>query len=222
MVWIDHVPGIGFSPGSSGVSPSDLSMTEVAKQFNDFWKHFMEIFGLLGRLVYLTGQGNAGWYIPYIAEDVLDRNDSRYYLIRGIQLMSPRLIHTLRFVMVYNICKHTMMQNSLIYLAPAAMYLKKHSSGIGLDKPFVSYISQHAESCNYNKFIDAALKVPLYAPTGSVAAGTCNLWDEIVDAAVAGSTSCFRPYYIAKQCPYLSFDPVNGDSWGGYQYQYIN
>ena len=87
MVWVDQPAGTGFSPGP----PSVFNEIDVANQFNDFWKNFMTTFGLHNRKVYLTGESYAGQYIPYIAENMLDRNDTTYYNVQGIQINDPSI-----------------------------------------------------------------------------------------------------------------------------------
>lgn len=87
MVWIDQPAGAGFSPGP----PTVKNEVDVAHQFNDFWKNFMKTFQLEGRKVYLTGESYAGQYIPYIASDMLDKKDEKYYNLKGIQINDPSI-----------------------------------------------------------------------------------------------------------------------------------
>jgi carboxypeptidase D len=56
MVWIDQPVGTGFSVGQANVT----SQTDVAAQFLGFMKNFVELFGLQGKKVYLTGESYAG------------------------------------------------------------------------------------------------------------------------------------------------------------------
>lgn len=56
MVWVDQPAGTGFSPGPPTVNDE----TDVANQFMDFWKRFVDTFDLHGRKVYITGESYAG------------------------------------------------------------------------------------------------------------------------------------------------------------------
>lgn len=85
MIWVDQPAGTGFSPGP----PSVKNEIDVANQFNDFWKNFINTFELQGYKVYLTGESYAGQYIPYIADNMLSRNDSTYYNLKGKQTGEP-------------------------------------------------------------------------------------------------------------------------------------
>ena len=87
MVWIDQPAGTGFSPGA----PSVKNEHDVANQFNDFFKNFVETFDLQKRKVYLTGESYAGQYIPYIAENMLNRDDLTYYNLKGVQINDPSI-----------------------------------------------------------------------------------------------------------------------------------
>lgn len=41
--------------------------------------------------MYITGESYAGQYIPYIASAMLDRNDTEYYNVAGIQINDPSI-----------------------------------------------------------------------------------------------------------------------------------
>jgi len=58
-----------------------------------FWKNFMETFDLVGRKVYITGESYAGQYIPYIAYNMLETNNTDYYNVSGIQINDPSINH---------------------------------------------------------------------------------------------------------------------------------
>ena len=64
---------------------------DVANQFNDFFKNFVETFDLQKRKVYLTGESYAGQYIPYIADNMLNRDDTTYYNRKGVQINDPSI-----------------------------------------------------------------------------------------------------------------------------------
>lgn len=87
VVYVDQPAGTGFSPGP----PTVNNEIDVANQFNDFWKNFMDTFELQGRKVYITGESYAGMYVPYIAASMLDKNDTKYFNVKGIQINDPSI-----------------------------------------------------------------------------------------------------------------------------------
>lgn len=49
----------------------------------------MKTFDLQNRKIYLTGESYAGQYIPYIASQMLDQDDDKYFRVAGIQINDP-------------------------------------------------------------------------------------------------------------------------------------
>lgn len=64
--------GTGFSQGT----PTATSSEDIAQQFLLFWEQFVDTFGLQGRKVYITGESYAGYFVPYIADAMLNNNDT--------------------------------------------------------------------------------------------------------------------------------------------------
>lgn len=91
MIWVDQPIGTGLSPAAPGAPGQIESQADVAKQFLGFWKKFMETFDMEGRDVYLTGESYAGQYVPYIAEAMLEANDTDYFNVKGIQINDPSI-----------------------------------------------------------------------------------------------------------------------------------
>lgn len=87
VVWIDQPAGTGFSPGP----PTVNNEIDVANQFKDFFKNFVDTFDLHDRKVYITGESYAGQYIPYIASSMLDEKDTKYFNVKGIQINDPSI-----------------------------------------------------------------------------------------------------------------------------------
>jgi carboxypeptidase D len=54
-----------------------------------------------GRKVYITGESYAGQYIPYIAAGMLDKNNSTYFNVKGVQINDPSINND--NVMIYGI-----------------------------------------------------------------------------------------------------------------------
>lgn len=87
MVYIDQPAGTGFSPGPPTVNDE----IDVSNQFNDFWRRFIDTFGMQGYKVYITGESYAGQYIPYIAEGFINQNDTAHFNLEGIQINDPSI-----------------------------------------------------------------------------------------------------------------------------------
>lgn len=88
MLIVDRVEqpvGTGFTRGT----PTATSEEEAAAQFLGFWKNFMNTFDLTGRKVYIAGESYAGKYIPYFADAMLSKNDSKHYNVKGILIYDP-------------------------------------------------------------------------------------------------------------------------------------
>lgn len=73
MVWVEQPVGTGFSQGI----PTAKDEADVAAQFLGFWKNFVDTFALQGRKVYISGESYAGYYVPYIADAMLNSNDTK-------------------------------------------------------------------------------------------------------------------------------------------------
>jgi len=55
MIWVEQPVGTGFSKGTVTAT----NETEVAAQFNGFWKNFVNTFGIYGYKVYIAGESYA-------------------------------------------------------------------------------------------------------------------------------------------------------------------
>ncbi|KAI4147654.1 MAG: hypothetical protein L6R39_003051, partial [Caloplaca ligustica] len=185
MVYVDQPAGTGFSPGP----PSVFNEVDVANQFNDFWKNFMTVFGLQYRHVYLTGESYAGQYIPYIADNMLDRKDTSFYNLKGIQINDPSIN-----------------EFGTLSEAPAAMFMNYWARLLALNETFMADINRRAVSCGYTKFMDNALRFPPPGPLppapNSLAEG-CGVWGDILEAATYVNP-CFNIYHISDFCPFTS------------------
>ena len=85
MVWVEQPVGTGFSQGNATATDE----TDVAAQFLGFFKNFVDTFGLQNRKVYITGESYAGYYVPYIADAMLNSNDTTYYNVESIMIYDP-------------------------------------------------------------------------------------------------------------------------------------
>ncbi|KAK4574869.1 hypothetical protein LTR86_001711 [Recurvomyces mirabilis] len=206
MVWVDQPVGTGFSPAANGTPQTIKNEQDVAVDFAGFWKNFMEQFDLVGHKVYITGESYAGQYIPYIAEYMLDQNDTDYYNVSGIQINDPSINY----------------DDTLIY-APSVWHLNDYSNIFGLNETFMTDINARAEKCGYFEFMETALTFP---PLGKLPTAPnssepgCAVWDDIVNAAIL-INPCFNIYHAIEFCPYL-WDEMGFPSLGWGPNNYFN
>jgi len=88
MVFIEQPVGTGLSVGTPSLLTSE---SDVAKEFLGFWLNFVETFGLENRDVYITGESYAGYYIPYIADAMLNMNDTKNFNLQGSLIYDPAI-----------------------------------------------------------------------------------------------------------------------------------
>ncbi|THX94235.1 alpha/beta-hydrolase, partial [Aureobasidium pullulans] len=86
-IWVEQLAGTGFS--SKGSTLDATSEEEVAEQFASFWANFLNTFGLHNKKVYITGESYARLYVPYIADNFIQKNNSRLYDVHGIMIYDP-------------------------------------------------------------------------------------------------------------------------------------
>ncbi|KAJ5578786.1 uncharacterized protein N7459_007750 [Penicillium hispanicum] len=202
IVYIDQPAGTGFSPGPATVQDE----IDVANQFNDFWKNFIDTFSMQGFKVYITGESYAGQYIPYIASGMLDRNDTTHFNLTGIQINDPSINED--GVMIY---------------APAVAALNHFSTVFSLNDTFLAEINNQANKCGYTKFLEEALTFPPpknFPVTPSYSVEGCDVWDQIVKAATYVNP-CFNIYHLTDFCPFL-WDELGFPSLAGGPNNYFN
>ncbi|KAL2010376.1 hypothetical protein VTN00DRAFT_6183 [Thermoascus crustaceus] len=202
MVWVDQPAGTGFSPGPPTVNDE----TDVAKQFMDFWKRFVDTFGLQGRKVYITGESYAGQYIPYIASAMLDKEDTKYFNVKGIQINDPSIN-----------------EDDTLIEAPSVLALNHFKNVFALNETFMTDINKRAEECGYNEFMENALTYP---PKGKLPTAPdssrpgCDVWESIISAAYYVNP-CFNIYHLTDFCPY-TWNTMGFPSLAGGPNNYFN
>ena len=178
--------GTGFSIGT----PTATSEEDIAAEFVKFFKNFQEIFGIKNYKIYVTGESYAGRYVPYIANEMLEQNDSCYYDVNGILMYDP-------CIGSYDV------QNDITVYP----YVEQNNNVLNLDKSFLAILQAQDESCGYSAFRDQYMSFP---PNGTqpplyencTASPDCCTWDSVYDAAY-GPNPCFNVYEVGLQCPLL-------------------
>ncbi|KAL8862714.1 MAG: hypothetical protein Q9178_001212 [Gyalolechia marmorata] len=201
MVWVEQPVGTGFSQGV----PTAEDEEDVAEQFLGFFKTFVDTFALQGRKVYIAGESYAGvcsisrqtlsgdsrvlqYYVPYIANAMLDANDSTYYNVEAILIYDP------------STSTDTVQQQ-----IPAVAFVDANANLFSFNRTFTDTIHSRADSCGYTSFLSAYLTYPPLGPRPSppdASAPGCDLFNDIF-AAVSLINPCFDIYQIATTCPLL-------------------
>lgn len=95
MLWVEYPIGVGFSPGT----PTATDEEEPALEFVQFLKNFQvsltfcreddimtgrqTIFNISNYSIYVSGESYAGRYVPYVANAMLDQNDTTHFNVSG-------------------------------------------------------------------------------------------------------------------------------------------
>ena len=203
MVWVEQPVGTGFSQGT----PTATNEEEVGQQFLGFWKNFIDTFGLQNRKVYITGESYAGYYVPYIADAMLNTNDTTYNNLKGIQINDPSTS--------YGIIQEESKSSSslqirimLTVVVPAVPFVDYWGPLINLNSSYLSDLRSRADSCGYTDYLSKYLVYPPAGPQPSERdlpgsdSGSCDLWDDIYYAAT-DVNPCFDIYQVATTCPLL-------------------
>ncbi|KAG9554964.1 alpha/beta-hydrolase, partial [Aureobasidium melanogenum] len=187
-IWVEQPAGTGFS--SKGSTPSATNEEEVAEQFAGFWKNFVETFGLQHKKVYVTGESYAGFYVPYIADNFIQKNDSALYDVHGIMIYDPSISYD---VVLQDI--------------PSVPFVDYWGGLFNLNQTFMDDIHNRSEKCGYTAFMEEALTFPPKGllpspPNVDYSMPGCELWNDIF-AAVSLVNPCFDIYQVATTCPVL-------------------
>lgn len=78
--------GPNHPPSKKDVSPQKLCLSASCS-----YRNFVDTFHLHHKKIYIAGESFAGKYIPYIANAMLNTNDTEYYNVEGILLYDPSL-----------------------------------------------------------------------------------------------------------------------------------
>ncbi|CAL8577504.1 hypothetical protein XPA_003329 [Xanthoria parietina] len=151
MVWVEQPVGTGFSQGT----PTATNENEVAEQFLGFFKNFVDTFALQGKKVYITGESYAGYYVPYIANAMLDANDTTYYDVEAILIYDP-----------------STSTDAVQEQIPAVAFVDANANLFALNQSFTDSIHSRAASCNYTSFLSTYLTFP---PPGPLPPGAQRL-----------------------------------------------
>jgi carboxypeptidase D len=178
-----------FSPGFTQGNATATSQEEIAEEFLGFFKNFITTFGLENRKVYITGESYAGRYVPYIANAMLDKNDTEHFGVTGVMFYDPSVA-----------------EDVLLEDIPAVPFVDRWSGLFNFNESFTADIHARADACGYTSYMEEHLTFPptgkFPTPANSSKVEGCALWNDIY-TNVFYSNPCFDVYQVATTCPLL-------------------
>ncbi|KAF1984270.1 alpha/beta-hydrolase [Aulographum hederae CBS 113979] len=189
VVWVEQPIGTGFSTGTVTATSEE----DVASQFILWWKNFVDTFDLHDRKVYITGESYAGMYVPYIADAMIRRNDTRYMDVSGIMIYDPSIG-----------------DDQILEQVPTLAFTEYHSSLFPFTTSQRAQINEMSATCGYDDYMKVGLQFPPKGPLppapGVGAFGGPRLGCDIFDTVIAMVTQlnpCFDIYQVGQLCPLL-------------------
>ena len=162
----------------------------MAKQFLGFFKNFVDLFGMHGYTIYISGESYAGYYVPYIADAMFTANNTDYYNISSIMIYDPSLS--------YDVVQQQIPVTSFVdYWAPL----------LDLNASFVKQLHNMSDTCGYTSFMNNALTFPPKGPLPTppnvdLSDDSCDTFDAVFNALL-DVNPCFDIYQVATTCPLL-------------------
>jgi len=155
-------------------------------QFLGFWKNFINTFAMQGYTVYIAGESYAGAYVPYLADAMLNQNDTTYYNLSSILVYDG----------VYS-------YDSIGDNIPTAAFVDFWGPLLDLNTTFVESLHNISDACGYTSFLEQGLVFPPKGPLPTPPYPnddnmTCNTWNMVYNAAMLVNP-CFD-IYQGKHC----------------------
>ncbi|KAF2104352.1 putative serine carboxypeptidase [Rhizodiscina lignyota] len=190
MVWIDQPVGTGYDQGM----PNATGEIDVGKQFLPFWRNFMDTFDLHGRKVYITGESYAGAYVPYIADAMIQQNNTQYFDVNGIMIFDA-----------------TVGDSVIANEVPTLAFIEYNYHVLPLNETFMAYLRNTSAACGYDDYMKVGMTFPPEGPLpgdpGLNANQTeflpgCEIFNTVIEAIFL-INPCFNIYQVSQLCPLL-------------------
>ena len=183
MVWVEQPVGTGFSQGT----PTATSEADVAAQFLGFFKNFVDLFALQGYTIYIAGESYAGYYVPYIADAMFNKNDTEYYNVSSILIYDPSL-------------SYDVVQEQI----PVTAFVDYWAPLLDLNASFVEQLHNMSDTCGYTQFMNEGLvfppKGPLPTPPNvDLSDDSCDTFDAVY-YAMLDINPCFDIVSSLRNC----------------------
>ncbi|EPS45522.1 hypothetical protein H072_450 [Dactylellina haptotyla CBS 200.50] len=182
IVWVEQPVGTGFSQGE----PNILNEQDMAAQFLGFFKNFVDKFGLHRKRIWITGESYAGVYIPYIADAMYNKKDTRNFNLKGTLIYDPSIASDL-----------------ISEEVPAVPFMLRNQAIFNLPDEIAANLTTWHEKCGYADIYKQGLTFPPAGKinvTGAVKSRDCRLWSKVWSAANR-INPCFNVYHITDTCP---------------------
>ncbi|KAK4646468.1 hypothetical protein QC761_0043100 [Podospora bellae-mahoneyi] len=150
-----------------------------------------------GYKVYISGESYAGMYCPYIANAMLNTNDTTYHQLSAMYLGDAV------------IGDNTQLYQSI----PMLRFVEYHSPLFPFNNTFLDKIRTTDAECGYSSLLDNHLvyppishlpsTLPEVSENGTVTEECTSLWWWILEAALR-LNPCFDMYHITASCPRVS------------------
>lgn len=182
VVYVEQPVGVGFTTGNVTATDED----DLSEQFIGFWKNFIKTFSMQGYKIYITGESYAGVYCSYIANAMLEKNDTTHYDVRGMMLVDALLTD-------YDV------QSAV----PAVPFVDYHRSLFHFNDTFRAQIHQLHKDCGDADYLATYLTYPPphEQPVFSSSDECTNVFTLIANESFR-INPCFNYYNIASLCPF--------------------
>lgn len=159
-----------------------------------FFKNFVDTFGLHGRKVFITGESYAGYYVPYIADAMLNTNNTEYYNVEATMIYDPST-------------SYDIIQEEI----PAVEFVDYWGGLFPFNDTYRAEIHNASDACGYTDYLDKYLTFPPPGPFPSELPGVdtdgnlldgCDVFDSIF-SEISLINPCFDIYQVATTCPLL-------------------
>jgi carboxypeptidase D len=190
VVWVEQPVGTGFSQGV----PTVTSDEDVAAQFLGFWENFVETFALQGRKVYITGESYAGYYVPYIADAMLNKENTTYFNLEATMIYDPSTSY-----------------DPIQQQIPAVPFVDYWYGLMPFNDTFRASLHNMSDTCGYTNFTSTYLQFPPPGPLPTELPGTdsdgktldeCDVFN-LIATEISWINPCWDIYQVATTCPLL-------------------
>jgi carboxypeptidase D len=190
VVWVEQPVGTGFSQGT----PTATSEKDVAEQFLGFFKNFVTTFAMEGYKVFIAGESYAGYYVPYIADAMLNKKDKTHFDLEATMIYDP-----------------SVSTDQIQEQIPAVQFVDYWKPLFSFNDSFTDYLHNASDACGYTAYLDKYVTFPPSGIQPSHSPGTdkegkvlegCDVFDDIFNAVLL-TNPCFDIYQVATTCPLL-------------------